>query len=172
MIGDYLKNLAKKTDLPYKTSKYLPSTTFYEKALIEIDDGFDMFVKKSVVKVPRFLTIKSFNDFNIDSDKFEEIYFEDNSYKLLYDSVNDVLYLLHLQSTNTGEDIKLDTITLNGMEYVAIIDIMEINNKSELLRIFSRIISDEADEYLFVETDRKMSQKLWAGVVIQPNFIK
>jgi hypothetical protein len=172
MIKDYVKNLVSKTELPYATSKFLPSNVFYEKNTIEIDDSFEIFVRKSVVKVPTFLTIKSFVSWNLYADEFEDIMVEEQQYKFLYDEVNGILYLMQRLTSNNGEDSKLDEVSVNGNSYVAITDLLEVPSKSSLLRIYNRIISDEADEYLFIETNRSMQQKIWAGVVIQSSFIR
>jgi hypothetical protein len=173
MIIDYIKNTFKKDSKvqnKIQYSKYFPEQ-FYTNAVVEIDDTFDIFIKGSDLTYPKYMAVQDIRSFEINDSKFEEIII-DESTKFLYDPYLDTLYLLSLSYTDNNEDIKNDVLFLNKHEYNACLDIMEVNDKSKLLRVYNRVLSNEADEYIFIEYTKDMKQYVYIGLIIQPNFLR
>jgi len=175
MIFEYLKRkFGKKTQSSEPEmirSHYLPSTFMVNKP-VSVDQSFNIFIKNSVVDLPSFATPTKFVEWELyQTDPFEEILLEQKNQKFLYDKTNDTLYFLQLIDTSHREEITNDSIHVGQNIYESITDVMEITDKDALLRIYNREISHEADEYLFVEVDKKLLQKCWAGVIIEPSLL-
>ena len=159
-----------------KRSKYFPEKFFGSRS-ITLDDSVEYFVRKSLIKLPTVpLFVEDIKEWNLDQDVFEEILFEDGKYKLIYDVTNDVYYFM--QKEHSGYDLETaasDVVIYDGHTYNKWSGAMDIIAKNEVLSIFNREISKEADEYLMVElkSDRgTFTETWWIGVLVQPGMIK
>jgi hypothetical protein len=45
------------------------------------------------------------------------------------------------------------------------------SNRNELYRIYSRNISSDADEYLFVVLGKNSIESYWAAIILQPAMV-
>lgn len=146
------------------------SDSLYENKSIKIDKSFRLFVKRSVIDIPEVLIIRDINTIMIGGDVFEEIIF-DSKHKMLYDPPNDTFYLMQfLYNEYDSENIKNDMVTLDNKEYASCTNIME-SNRNELYRIYSRNISSDADEYLFVVLGKNSIESYWAAIILQPAMV-
>ena len=157
-------------------SKYFPAK-FYTGRMVTIDDGIGLFIKNSVIIIPDTpLFVKNITSWSIEDDDFESIKFENVNFYLLYDRVNDVFY--GMEDLNTQEDTgdiqnSVIFMNINGTEYEYgnWTDIFDITENNTLLRIYNRVISKEADEYLFVTVNSNGKQTNTIGIVIQIDMI-
>ena len=177
MIIKFIKNIfsskkkEKKTKIEY--SKYFPEK-FYTGKMITIDDSLKYFIKNSNVAFPfEPLIITKIKQWSIEQDEFEEILFNAYDYKLVYDNTNSIFYLLELNSIekNNNRDMEADEFWYEKDTFEKWSGVMEISEKNELLSIFNRQISNEADEYLFIELNKKFTQSYYYGIIVQSNMI-
>jgi len=173
MIFGYLKNkLGGNKDIA-KSSKFLPSK-FKVGNPVTFDDTVNILVKGSVVKFPTSMVVTT-NDvveWRLNGiDTFEDIILTDDKSKFLYDDTNKILYFMTLIDVSKREDVINDSIQLGNNSYNAVTELMEINEKRSLLKIYERELSTTTSEYLFVEVDKNMLQKCWAGVIIELSLI-
>lgn len=173
MIFKYIRNKINPPTKVVNTSKYWPYI-FHLNKQVSIDESFGLLIKQSVVKLPKYVTPVAFATWTInnDADEFEEIILSDKSYKFLYDPTNDILYLLQLSDISKREDINLPNIVVDGIEYEQVTDVIEVDNENRLIRIYERELTQDNNEYLFLETDSKMLQKTWIGVTIETSAIR
>lgn len=160
----------KKPEVNIQRSQYFPDKLYTNK-LVKVDPSVKLFLKKSNVNISTDMFVTDINTFAIDGDVFEETHLTGN-YGLLYDVTNETFYLMQRNSKDLyGELMRNDSITIAGNEYLSITTVME-TSKRELYRIYSRMISSEADEYLFVTLDSKMVESYWLAIILQPGLIK
>lgn len=172
MIGDYLKHKIREDNGKQTSSNLLPNNFMLNKPLL-IDPSFKILIKGTSIKIPTSVTPVGYVNWTLyGTDKFEDILLDDKSYKFLYDSVNDNLYFLQLVDTSNREDINTDSVHVGQNVYDAITDVMEIPDKTSLLRIYVRDLSEDVAEYLFVEYDKNLLQRCWAGVIIELSLIE
>jgi hypothetical protein len=172
ILSRFFKSKIKNSDnntLKIERSRYFPDKFFTNK-LITIDKSIEYFIKKSNIKIPDALFVEDMNTFAINGDPFECIIFSSKD-RLLYDKINDTFYLMMYQSYDFQNMlIKQDTVKILGNDYETITDIME-TSLDELYRIYSRQISHEADEYLFITVDKSMKETYWLSIILQPSLI-
>jgi len=173
MIFSYIKSkFGKDENLP-KSSKLLPNKFIIDR-LVTIDETIEILTKGTSVKFPNTLSVKPIEFVNWELngiDDFEDIILEDKKYKFLYDKTNNVLYFMQLVDISERKDVDNDSINFNGNIYEAVTDLMEVQQKRILLRIYERMLSSITAEYLFVEIDKKMLQKYWVGVIIEISML-
>jgi hypothetical protein len=175
MIIKFIKNLfskKKEKKLEIEYSKYFPEKFFTGK-LVKIDDSLKYFIKNSNVQFPiEPLIVAKIKQWSIEQDKFEEILFNGYDYKLIYDNTNSVFYLMELDSVDkNNRDMDADEILYEKDAFEKWSGTMHIVEKDELLSIFNRTISKEADEYLMLELNNKFTQSIYYGIIVQPNMI-
>jgi len=162
---------------PIQRSAYFPDK-FYTNKTVTIDDSIEFFVRKSIIKLPKDpIFISGFKQWKLGEDWFEEIFFDEDRYKLLYDKTQDIYYLLEscykrqAQSLSEWEGDS-QSVMYSGLTYNAFTGSLDIEAKNILMALFNREISHEADEYLFLEMDSKFQERTWVGVIVQPPMIK
>lgn len=172
-LKSFFVNMFKKT--PPKNafsgdkSDYFPEK-LYTGRNVKIDKSFGLLIRGSSVTIPDTLVVSDIDSVNIGGDIFEEIDF-DKKYKLLYDTMNDTFYLLQFQHNEHDVSyITSDSIVLDDNTFSAITGVLE-TNINKLYRIYSRMISADADEYLLVTVDKNMVESYWLGVIIQSGMI-
>lgn len=175
MIVKFIKNIFKKKEKKpeIEYSKYFPEKFFTGK-LVKIDDSLEYFIKNSNVQFPSEpLIVVKIKQWSIEQDEFEEILFNNgHDYKLIYDNTNSVFYLMQLYSIDKNtRDMDADEIIHLKDTFEKWSGTMHITEKDELLSIFNRTISNEADEYLMLELNNKFTQSIYYGIIVQPNMI-
>ena len=94
-----------------------------------------------------------------------------------WDATNDIFYLLQQVSKQPDTNsITMGEIGFGKDVFSSWSGVMTIDAKNELLAIFNREISKEADEYLFIElsgkqTDEQFMETRWYGVIVQPGML-
>lgn len=174
MIIKFIKNIFKKKEkkLEIQYSKYFPEK-FYTGKMITIDDSLKYFIKNSNVQFPfEPLIVIKIKHWSIEQDQFEEILFNGYDYKLIYDNTNSIFWLMQLDSIDKNNlDIDADEILHENDSFEKWSGTMHITEKDELLSIFNRTISKEADEYLMLELNKTFTQSIYYGIIVQPNMI-
>ena len=156
-------------------SAYFPDQ-FYTNKVVKLDDSVEYFGRNSVLNFPTTpLFVNDFVQWQNGNDQFEDILFDNSQYKLVYDVANGVYYFLEfLQSFQESGFIQQEAIEVDGRIYNQWSGQLDIRSKNQLLNIFNREISKEADEYLFCELSNDgidYSETLWVGIIIQPSMI-
>ena len=156
-------------------SQYFPEK-FFESRSINLDDSVEYFVRKSIIKLPTTpLFVDGFKNWHLEQDQFEEVLFEEDKYKLVYDKTNEVFYFL--QKVYTGNDANsasAEAVEYSNHQYAQWSGALDIRTENKLLAIFNREISKEADEYMFVEllhSRGTYAEVWWVGVIVQPGMI-
>ena len=158
-------------------STYFPDK-FYANKMLSLDDSVAYFARKSMIKLPYIpLFVKGFKHWKIGEDWFEEVLLDVGDYKLIYDNTNGIFYFLQKMFTQPDQqNMTVPYLSYNDRSFMAFSGALTLDGKNEMLAIFNREISHEADEYLFIELSSpqngSFTETWFCGIIVQENLIK
>ncbi len=160
--------------------------TIYVGMMTKLDSTLKYMVQNVLFEFPSTsLTVQSFNQFDVDGNPFEVINFEKNNgkqYIIVHDEVENTNYFLQelmtIDTSRTTSEITYDNIPLeeNGekYEYIDFSGLIQIkwrdhNNSylsDKLIRLYSREIAADNEEYLMLLEDSNHKLTFYVGFVI------